>query len=124
MMTILVNSMKAAIALAMTAPLWVAPEAEAATMSRLCKVDQVGVMNNRIHIKCAPLADKAYTKDIPYYAMNLTEDARKVDNIIALAIAAKQINKPLVVWFDWDDYRSVPGCQGNDCRKLVSAALE
>lgn len=102
-----------------------ATEADAASvMSRLCNVDQVGVFENRIHIKCAPDPDKAYTKDIPYYAMAITGDARVIDNIIALAIGAKQVNKPLVIWFDMDDYRSVPGCQGSNCRKLTAAALE
>ncbi len=97
--------------------------ANAAT-SRMCNVDQVGVMANRIHIKCAPNPGQAYTKDIPYYAMRLNEPEAKIDNIIALAIASKQIRKPLVVWFDQSDYKSLPGCLGSNCRRLVAAALE
>lgn len=96
-------------------------------MSRSCNVDQIGVYANRIHLKCIPDPQRAYTGDIRYYAMAITGDARVlgvVENIIALAIGAKQTNKPMVIQFDMGDYRSVPGCQGNDCRKLVSAALE
>ena len=101
-----------------------ATSANAADISRLCEVDQVGVMGNRIHIKCAPIAEKAYTKDIPYYAMSLDEKPAKIDAVIALATTAKQIRKPLVIWFDWDDYKSVPGCQGSDCRAMRGVALE
>jgi len=101
-------------------PAMAAPE----IMSRTCRVDQVGVFGNRIHVKCAPIAGTAYTSAIPYYAMAINTDARVIDSVIALAIAAKQTNKPLVVQFDMADYASVPGCQGNNCRKLVAAMLE
>ena len=103
-------------------------EAEAQEiMSRSCNVDQIGVYANRIHLKCTPDPQRAYTGEIRYYAMAITGDARVlgvVQNVVALAIGAKQTNKPMVIQFDMGDYRSVPGCQGNDCRKLVSAALE
>lgn len=98
--------------------------ANAARQTRMCAVDQVGVMENRIHIKCTPIEGQAQTQAIYYFAMNLSEDARKVDNIIALAIAAKQLRKPLVLAFEHDDYKSVPGCQGSNCRKLLAVALE
>jgi len=103
--------------------LFFASDAQAA-QSRLCDVDQVGVFENRIHIKCVPIADKAYTKDIPYYAMAMTKPKAVIDNIIALAVGAKQTKKPLVVWYDFSDYKSVPGCLGSNCRRLVAAALE
>lgn len=98
--------------------------AQAQSQSRLCEVDQVGVFENRIHIKCAPIADKAFTKDILYYAMRIDNPAVMVDNIVALAVGAKQTRKPLVIWYDFNDYKSVPGCQGVNCRRLVAAALE
>lgn len=106
---------------------WTAEAEAQEIMSRSCNVDQVGVYANRIHLKCIPDPQRAYTGDIRYYAMAITGDARVlgvVENVVALAIAAKQTNKPMVIQFDMADYRSVPGCQGNDCRKLVSAALE
>lgn len=99
-------------------------QAQAADMSRLCEVDQVAVLANRIHIKCAPDDAKAFTKDIRYYAMSLSQPPAKIQGVIALATTAKQIRKPLVIWFNWDDYRSVPGCQGIDCRVMSGAALE
>lgn len=92
--------------------------------SRQCYVDQVAVFSNRIHLKCNPDKQKAYTSDILYYAMAISEDAKLIDNVIALAIGAKQTNKPLVIWFAPNDYRSVPGCQGNNCRRLSAVALE
>lgn len=113
----------AAVALVGTLGFSVQPAA-AATMQRLCSVDQVAVIEGRIHIKCAPNPQQAYTKEIPYYAMPLNEPPAKIDAVISLAIAAKQIRKPMVLWFDMDDYRSVPGCQGNNCRRLHGAALE
>ena len=102
----------------------VVADAQAADISRLCEVDQIGVMSNRIHIKCAPVEGKAFTRDIQYYAMSLSQPEAKINAIITLAATAKQIRKPLVVWFNWDDYKSVPGCLGQDCRVLIAAALE
>lgn len=98
--------------------------AEAARQPRSCDVDQVGVMENRIHIKCVPIEGQANTQAIYYFAMSLSEDSRKVDNVIALAIAAKQTRKPLVIAYDTADYKSVPGCDGSNCRRLLAAALE
>jgi hypothetical protein len=103
---------------------WASQAQAAQIMSRTCNVDQIGVFTNRIHIKCVPIQGTAYTNEIEYYAMAITSDARVIDNVIALAIGAKQTNKPLVIQFDMDDYKSVPGCQGHDCRKLTGAALE
>lgn len=114
---------KAALLIVACFAMFYASDAHAA-QSRLCEVDQIGVFENRIHIKCVPIASKAYTKDIPYYAMAMTKPKAVIDNIIALAVGAKQTKKPLVVWFDFSDYKSVPGCQGNNCRRLVAAALE
>jgi hypothetical protein len=101
-----------------------AQPAAAANSQRLCNVDQVAVIESRLHIKCAPNPQQAYTGEIRFYAMGLNEPAAKVDAIISMAIAAKQLRKPMVLWFDMDDYRSVPGCQGTNCRRLNGAALE
>lgn len=117
------NVTKVAALIAASIVLFYASNAQAA-QSRLCNVDQVAVFENRIHIKCNAIAGKAYTKDIPYYAMAITKPKAVIDNVIALAVGAKVTKKPLVVWFDWNDYKSVPGCRGNDCRRLVAAALE
>lgn len=111
----------------LVATAWTAPAQAEGIMSRQCHVDQVAVFANRIHLKCNPDPQKAYTGEIRYYAAAITGDARNatmVESIIALAIASKQARKPMAISFDMDDYKSVPGCRGNDCRKLVSAALE
>lgn len=101
-----------------------ATPAAAATMSRSCPVDSVAVIDNRMHIKCAPVPGVGHTQAIYYFALPLSEPVAKIESIIALAIEAKRIKKPMVLWFDMDDYKSVPGCQGNDCRRLQGAALE
>ena len=98
--------------------------AQAAAQSRSCLVDNVTVIDDRMHIKCAPNAQQAYTKDILYYAMSLREPSVKVESIVMLAIAAKNRNKAMTLTFDADDYKSVPGCQGNNCRALKGAAME
>ena len=119
--------MSLAVLAMLTTATWTTSANAETIMSRQCRVDQVAVFANRIHLKCNVDPGKAYTGDIRYYAAAITADARTsimVESIVALAIAAKQTNKPMVIGFDMDDYRSVPGCQGSDCRKLVSAALE
>lgn len=111
----------------LAATTWAIPAKAESIVSRECRVDQVAVLANRMHLKCNVDPRQTYTGEIRYYAVAITADARTgimVESIIALAIAAKQANKPMVIRFDMDDYRSVPGCQGSDCRKLVSAALE
>ena len=100
-----------------------APEAEA-NSQRSCLVDNVAVVDTRMHIKCAPNPSQAYTSAIPYYALPLSEPAAKIESLIALAIAAKRERKAMVLWFDMNDYKSVPGCQGHNCRRLRGAALE
>jgi hypothetical protein len=97
--------------------------AQAASQTRTCLVDSVAVIDERMHIKCAPIAQQAYTKDILYYAMNLRDGSTKVESIVMLAIAAKNRNKAMTLIFD-DDYKSVPGCQGNNCRALKGATME
>lgn len=105
------------------AALYVAP-ANAATVSRNCDVDSIGVIDGRMHIKCAPIPAVANTQAIYYFAMNLSEGAGKAQSLVALAIEAKRIKKAMVLWYDPEDYQSVPGCQGNNCRRLRGAALE
>jgi hypothetical protein len=56
--------------------------------------------------------------------MSLSQPSAKIQGIIALATTAKQIRKPLIIWFNWDDYKSVLGCLGSDCRVMSGAALE
>jgi hypothetical protein len=105
------------------APTMVSTPVHAASKGRLCKVDIVAVIEKRLHVKCVPEQD-AYTREIIYYAMLLTEPVVKTEAVIAMAIESKKLNKPVRIWFDDADYASVPGCQGSDCRKLLGLALE
>lgn len=97
---------------------------QAAAQSRSCLVDNVAIIDDRMHIKCAPNAQQAYTKEILYYAMSLKESSIKVESIVMLAIASKNRNKAMTLSFDPEDYKSVPGCQGNNCRALKGASME
>lgn len=103
---------------------FVATPAEAATLSRSCPVDNIAVIDGRMHIKCSSVPGVGHTQAIYYFALPLSEPAAKIQSIIALAIESKRINKPLTLWFDMDDYKSVPGCLGSDCRRLQGIALE
>ena len=91
--------------------------ADASNRTRVCKPENVGVFNNRIHVKCAPISGQAYTSDIRYYAMKLT-DTPQVTATLQLLLFAKAHNRQLSISFDESDYQSVPGCQGGDCRRL------
>ena len=101
-----------------------ASSAQAATISRNCAVDNVAVIEARMHIKCAPIPTIANTHAIYYFAAALSEGPAKIESLVMLAIESKRIKKPLVIWYDPEDYASVPGCQGNNCRRLSGAALE
>lgn len=98
--------------------------AEAATQQRDCLVDSVAVIGQRMHIKCAPVAGAAYTTQLTYYAMNLSEGAAKVQSIIMLAIESKRRNKAMKLQFDNEEYQSVAGCLGHNCRLLQGAIME
>ena len=97
--------------------------ADAAQIGRACLVDSVAVIETRMHIKCAPAAS-GLGRDVTYYAMNLSEGATKVHGLIALAIESKRRNKAMHLWYDEADYASVKGCLGNNCRRLIGAAME
>ena len=97
--------------------------AEAAQVARDCLVDSVAVIETRMHIKCVPAAS-GLGRDVTYYAMNLSEGSPKVDSLIQLAIESKRRNKAMRLWYDEADYQSVRGCLGNNCRRLIGAAME
>lgn len=98
--------------------------ADAATQQRDCLVDSVAVIEQRMHIKCVPIQGTAYTGQITYYAMSLREGAPKVESIIMLAIESKRRNKAMKIHFDVEEYQSVPGCLGHNCRLLQGAIME
>ena len=96
--------------------------AEAAT-SRNCKPTAIAIFSNRIHLKCAVIKSKAYTEDIPYYAMSIKQAGTRLTAIIQLLVSAQERGRTLRIWFDMGDYKSVPGCKGNDCRRLTGVSL-
>lgn len=95
-----------------------------ATQSRTCAPTEVAVFETRIHVRCQPIAAQAYTNDIIYYAISRKADARLADQVLQILLAAKSSRQNLRLWFDPTDYSSVPGCQGNDCRRLHGAAIQ
>jgi hypothetical protein len=113
----------AALFIAGLVPAGVGAPAYGASKARLCKVDHLAVIDRRLHVKCAA-EQEAYTREITYYAMSLTEPVVKTEAIIAMVMESKKQNRPVRIWFDDSDYASVPGCQGSDCRKMLGLALE
>lgn len=101
-----------------------AVRAEAATQQRDCLVDSIAVIEQRMHIKCVPIPANAYTGEITYYAMPVSEGSPKVDSVVMLAIESKRRNKAMKILFDMADYASVPGCLGHNCRRLRGAVME
>ncbi|MEH6605379.1 MAG: hypothetical protein V7711_07350 [Pseudomonadales bacterium] len=95
-----------------------------AAQSRSCTPIEVGVFSNRIHVKCAAIKGKAYTKDIPYYAMALKNGSLQVQLTLELLVTAKAHKRNLTIWVDMADYKSVPGCLGSDCRRLIAVAIK
>jgi hypothetical protein len=111
----------AAVALLLAPPVSLAQQSS--VQARDCKPEEVAVLENRLHVKCAAIAGQAYTRDIPYYAMALGRDSRQVAFTLDLLLAAKAAGRSLRIWFDMSDYASVPGCRGSDCRRLHGAAM-
>ena len=102
----------------------VANNAEAAQIkARDCKPIRIAVFRNRIHVRCAVIKSQAYTADIPYYAMSMEQAGPRLDAIIALLISAQERGRTLRIWADMADYKSVPGCNGSDCRRLTGVSL-
>ena len=91
--------------------------------SRNCKVTEVAVFSNRIHVKCAKIDSQPWTGDIPYYAMKMKEGSTRQLMVMDLLVAARTSGRSLRVWVDMADYQSVPGCKGSDCRRLHAVAL-
>jgi hypothetical protein len=101
-----------------------AGSAEAAQIkSRNCKPTRIAIFNNRIHVKCAVIKSQAYTADIPYYAMSIKAAGSRLDAIIQLLVSAHERGRTLRIWADMADYKSVPGCNGSDCRRLTGVSL-
>lgn len=98
--------------------------AEAAMIkSRDCKPVAIAIFKNRIHLKCAVIKSKAYTADIPYYAMSVKEAGGRLDALIQLMVSAQERGRTLRIWADMADYKSVPGCNGSNCRRLTGVSL-
>ena len=111
----------AALALLLAPPAGLAQSSSA--QSRDCKPVEVAVMQNRLHVRCAPISGRAYTLDILYYAMAFGGESTQSALTLDLLLAAKAAGRDLRVWFDMSDYASVPGCQGSNCRRLHAVAM-
>ena len=101
-----------------------AGSAEAAQIkSRDCKPTRIAIFKNRIHVKCAVIKSQAYTADIPYYAMSIEAAGPRLTAIIQLLVSAQERGRTLRIWPDMADYKSVPGCNGSNCRRLTGVSL-
>jgi hypothetical protein len=91
--------------------------------SRDCKPEEVAVFETRVHVKCAPIAKKAETENIRYFAIATKDKAGVLPYVVEMLVAAKAANRELKIWYDRSDYKSVPGCSGSDCRRLTAVVM-
>lgn len=99
------------------------PAQAAQLTNRTCIPTQVAVRATRIAVQCKPINGQGYTKDIIYYAMAYKDRSPQVELTLQVLLTAQANNRPLRIRIDLSDHESVPGCQGNNCRRLASAAM-
>ena len=112
-----------ALASAMTANTVTSPApAAAAEISRECKVVNVAVLNNRIHIRCNAIAGGGLTAPPIFFAVELNNPI--ADKAVALAAQALISNRTLNITYEGQPQANPAGCLVADCRRLTSVWLQ
>ena len=96
--------------------------AAAAEQSRECKVVNVAVLNNRVHIRCNPIAGGGLMQPPVFFAVELNNPM--ADKAVALAAQALIANRTLNLTYEGTPGANPPGCQVADCRRLTSVWLQ
>jgi hypothetical protein len=96
--------------------------AEAADQNRTCKVNNVAVLGNRVHVRCDPIAGGGLLPPPIYFAVEINNPM--ADKLIILASQALLGNRPLSLTYEGTPGANPPGCAVNDCRRLTSAWLQ
>ena len=109
----------------------------ATELRRTCFIADVAAFSNRVHVHCAPAGTTfgggLYTRDyvpppepdagIVYFAVGAASDAALADRVIALATSATQQNRQVQILYRTSAAENPPGCQANDCRRLIGLTL-
>ena len=109
----------------------------ATKLSRTCWIADVGAFTNRVHIRCTrdtgPSLGGLHTPDyvpppeadagIVYFAVGAASDSALADRVIALASSASQQNKQVQIFYRTNPAENPPGCQTNDCRRLIGLVM-
>lgn len=96
--------------------------AAAAEQTRTCKVENVAVLSNRVHVRCDAIPGGGLLKPPTYFAVELNNPM--ADKLIALASQALIANRPLYLTYEGTPGANPPGCQVQDCRRLTGAWLQ
>lgn len=109
----------------------------ATELGRTCFIADVAAFINRIHVHCAPagttFGNGLYVHDyapppepdagIVYFAVGAASDPALADRVIAVATSATQQNRQVQILYRTNPAENPPGCQANDCRRLVGLTL-
>lgn len=83
-----------------------------------CNIVQIGVEANRIHVRCTT-APSGYS-NIFWFASALdSATAAQSNRLLVMMNTAYALGKPMLIGFDTNAANNPPGCQTNDCRKLL-----
>lgn len=96
--------------------------AAAADQNRTCKVENVAVLNNRVHVRCDAIPGGGLLKPPVFFAVELNNPM--ADKLIALASQALISNRPLYLTYEGTLAANPPGCLPQDCRRLTGAWLQ
>lgn len=96
--------------------------AAAAEQTRACKVVNVAVLANRIHIRCNPVAGGGLVAPPIFFAVELNNPM--ADKAVALAAQALIANRELSITYEGTPGANPPGCLVQDCRRLTSVWLQ
>jgi len=87
-----------------------------------CKVLNVAVYQDRVHIRCGAVGDNVWKKPPEYLAIGATNPL--ADRLLILGSEALIHNRPLTVTYDWGTDGQPPGCLVADCRRLIGLVLK
>ena len=103
-----------------------------------CRIGHIAVYANRVHVHCSTLglALESAMSQMPggsgqpppssapaFFAVGLQSEPALANLTVSLATAAAAQNKRVQILFDTSQASNPPGCQANDCRRLISLMM-
>ena len=113
---------------------------QSAVRSTTCRIGNVGVFGNRVHVRCAAIESPIQAPRPPlgnlgqsavpmeawlptYFAVSLQSDAALANMTVSLATAAAAQNKQVQILFTAGAGANPTGCAPNDCRRLIGMLM-